>query len=61
MTFMKVNNGLFVEPSNCPLDDNDKKIKEVEENPIVLALDKVKLKPRTPFDLSGHSRVVSRA
>ena len=53
--------GLVVVQPGPVFDANDEQIKEVKENPIFLALDKVKLKPQTSFDSSGHSRVVSRA
>ena len=61
MTYMKDKNGLFVGPPSPIFDNKDEQMKEVKENPIFLALDKVKLKPQTSFDSSGHSRVVSRA
>ena len=61
MTYSKDKHGLFVGPTDPALDDNDQQIKEVKENPIFLALEKVKLKPQTSFDSSGHSRVASRA
>ena len=60
MTFMKDKHGLYPGSPDKGNDDIDE-LNATKDNPIHLALDKVKLKPQTSFDSSGHSRVVSRA
>ena len=61
MTYLKDKHGLYSGQPNQLIDDNVQDIKYVQDNPIFLALDKVKVRQQLSVDSGPRSRGVSRA
>ena len=59
MTYLKDKHGLYSEQPNQLIDDNVQDIKYVQDNPIFLALDKVKVRQQLSVDSGPRSRGVS--